>query len=211
MKTTHDNPEVTPRNILVSINETLGTTNEHLAAIREQVVRGSTGEMETVSGNGQPRSADHVLLEFAKQLPRALCCLSGGAARLDCTIRETIRWYALAREEVRRAERNSKLDEDARTEAVASATLFLGKFEDDLTSLGVSFFDDFAAGTPLDPKAHRVEEEVSTDDQSLLGTVAECIGPLFTWKSLEGNECREFARVSVYRPLRKAKRSKRLG
>ena len=196
-----DNEVTPPRNILLTICE-------HLAAIRKHLLDESADAVDGNVSGAQKSYPESTFPNFLSELTRAFCLGGGGVARLDCTIRETIRWYGEAREEIRRVQSDDTLDADRRADSIAGFTRFLTKFQEDLALLGVSI-EEVEVGRPLDVKWHRMAEQVSTGDELLLDTVAECIRPAFRWTSVNGEEHREPAIVSVYGKFEKPKRKRR--
>ena len=190
---TNKKKDVAPRQVLQSMNE-------HLAAIHCHLVNESTLRADTPA---QPSEQ----AEFLKQLTRTLL-VSGNGERLDRAIRELIRHYGEAREEIRRFQSHDEITEELRGDIVAGFTRFLTKFQEDLVLLGVCI-EEVQIGDALDVQLHRIVDRVSTGDDSHLDTVAECIRPAFRWRGLDGKEHREPALVAVYGALEKRKRKGR--
>ena len=129
-------------------------------------------------------------------LARALL-LSGSGERFEPAIRSAIRAYVETLDEQFRVKHKWELPVDVREDVLAGFERIATTQRQDLIVLGVTI-EPVEAGSPLDLEIHQVCERLATEDSDKLQTVQCAITPLFRWRSGNGQESIEPARVAAF-------------
>jgi hypothetical protein len=125
--------------------------------------------------------------------------IGGTGIGLDATVLEVIEHFNIAVGELKRV-RGSTGAETTREENIVGFTMWAEREREALELLGV-VIEDIEPGSPLDLGAHRVVEELSTDDPLRLNTVARCLTPRFSWQATQFVERQVHAKVAAFTTL----------